>query len=798
MHFKSSFLFTSLFISSTLIFPVLSFSEESFSEISSEAFSEELIKKPEINSEKAEINETVALELFSPNQKSYEDSILLATSLKSIVLIGDLRLWKEKSPSIQEGLNLVGLKIPGNASAFTMSFNLFLQKPLTPKALNDLYRELITYFYQQKKHVSINLLSDQDLSSGVLYFTIEPTPTDPFISQSIEETVEKEIAAFFSTKPSVDVAEIVKNQNEEKELSEFIADASSIETKKIQESLEKSSSPSQNQLIQENTSTTLETPSVLPISKPEELILLDHLQTLILLSSSAEIEKISTKDLSGFQSYDLSIPNEETLQEEITSRYINKPLCKSDVLKIKNTILSHYRDEDRNFVQVYVPEQNITDKKLILVVQESTLGEISVKDNVYFSDRIYKSYLDIHPGDVIKERKILYDITLINRSPFRRANVIFSPGKAPLTTDVEILVKELKPFRIYFGNENTGLPTIGNDRWILGINLGNCFYLDQILSYQFTVSRNGTGFRAHTFEYTIPLPWNHFINFYGGFAKVKTDIPVFPSPRSHGNSIQASTRYAIPLQPGSNYLHEFGLGFDYKRTNNTLDFSAELDLPVYTKAVNLSQFVLFYQCNFDQNPLKLSFDTAAYWSPGKMLPDQASDLFAAMRAHAKNYYIYLQLGLSQLYRLPKDFSLSLILKGQISSAALLPSEQFGIGGYSTVRGYDERTANGDDGVLAKVEFRTPPFSIFKIFPHGQKTTDSLELLGFFDYGKVYLDRAIAGELKSQYLIGVGPGLRYIIDPYLSVRLDWGFKLHRYAYMGSSSNNKWHFNITAHY
>ncbi len=113
---------------------------------------------------------------------------------------------------------------------------------------------------------------------------------------------------------------------------------------------------------------------------------------------------------------------------------------------------------------------------------------------------------------------------------------------------------------------------------------------------------------------------------------------------------------------------------------------------------------------------------------------------------------------------------------QESDANLLPSEQLGLGGYDTVRGYDEREVNGDDGFLISTEVAAPPVSIFQIFGNS-KIKDQLQFFGFVDYGGTSLHHVTAADVNpNTNLLGVGPGFRYAINPYLTVRFDYGFQM----------------------
>ena len=112
-----------------------------------------------------------------------------------------------------------------------------------------------------------------------------------------------------------------------------------------------------------------------------------------------------------------------------------------------------------------------------------------------------------------------------------------------------------------------------------------------------------------------------------------------------------------------------------------------------------------------------------------------------------------------------------------------------------MRGYDQREVNKDDAFFLSGEVRTPP--ITRKFKPNSKLSDALQFLAFIDYGWGIDIDTLPGGKKSNYLLGAGPGLRYTLDPYLTVRLDWGVKLHKEAGYGGG-NTMIHFNVTASY
>lgn len=376
----------------------------------------------------------------------------------------------------------------------------------------------------------------------------------------------------------------------------------------------------------------------------------------------------------------------------------------------------------------------------------------------------------------------------MNLNPFRRVDLIYGPGAEPCTTDISLIVEDRRPIRFYSGFDNTGVDTTDRQRFFAGINM--MFRFDHLFTYQYTSTYKTTKFQAHTGQYTVLLPWSHMANFYGGYSTLHADLP-FPTASNHGTSWQASFRYSIPFVPGLQFHHEFSFGADFKRTNNTIEYS-ELYTNV-AQPVNLTQIMGRYSGSLEQKNYRLDFDSQLFWSPGEIVGDQTDPDYRQLRPSAKNEWVYARGILRYLYRFSSGWSCYLWGTGQLSSQNLLPSEQLGIGGYDTVRGYDERQLNYDGAIIVNAEIRTPAFAFL-----GRKSQklgrDSLQFLAFFDYGYGRDHNNIPGEAKGDYLCGTGPGIRYTLNPWLTGRLDWGVKLHRKAIF-TGGNSMIHFSLS---
>lgn len=522
----------------------------------------------------------------------------------------------------------------------------------------------------------------------------------------------------------------------------------------------------------------------------ENPVVIKHARRLILegtdcISRPSEIE--------GFSSCNLKLPEgEEDIANYLKPFYLGKDLTLQDLVKIKIEVGKYFYQHGRPFVRVAIPEQDVTDGTFRLKVVESKAGEIRCQGNRYFSSKRLLSYIRTKPGELIEDKQIANDLYLINTNPFRQADIIYSPGEKPDTTDITLQVWDRRPWRLYSGFDNTGIVGTGRVRWFAGFEVGNMFWLDHIFNYQYTTSLDFHQFQGHTVEYVAPLSWRDTLTLYGGYAQVHADLD-FPGGKNTGRSYQASLRYDIPMFSDQFISYQSRFGFDFKRTNSNVFFqeipNSSPSTPfTFTKNVNLTQFIYGWQFLYQSNHHNVQWFINGFASPGQWISDQTNSDYESIRPGAKNHWVYGNTELVYEYKFPCELFLRTRWIGQVSSQNLIPSEQLPLGGYNSVRGYDERQESKDSGVLASIELRSPLWPLI-----WKNKSSRFQLLAFLDYGWGTNHTPFPGEPKSDWMMGVGPGFRYTFGANLTARFDWGFKLHeRSFYTGGSSQA--HFSV----
>lgn len=484
--------------------------------------------------------------------------------------------------------------------------------------------------------------------------------------------------------------------------------------------------------------------------------------------------------------------------------YRNQPMTLCKLQELKSAVSSYWRSEGHPFVYCFIPSQDITNGVLQFVVVESIVGEIVNYPVRWFPKWQTVGKLHIRPGCTLNAEQICRDLSWINENPFHYSTVFLKPGFEPFTTDVTVRTCGRFPLRLWIGADNTGTIFTGRSRYFIGGTWGNALGCGHLASYQYMTDLKFERFQAHFGSYTIPLRWRHYLRAYGGWSRVK---PQLTDGRMTGHSSQVSLRYDWRFCSSTECCRSgFVAGFDFKSTNNNLEYIDEvtsLVVPVITQTVNISQFVFGYYlykgfrnsfgvtdyCN------RIDLHIDGYWQPGQLLGNESAFRYNELSPGAKPRYAYVRGQADLKVRAPYNTALVARVVGQAATAHLLPSEQFGLGGMYTVRGYNERELNADNAFLLSFELHAPPLCpLIK-----KKATQELTFLAFIDYGLGNNNAKAPGEEAINYLLGVGPGVRYRFWTYLYAQADWGIRLISNQFNQPGEGWNWfYFSVTASY
>lgn len=471
--------------------------------------------------------------------------------------------------------------------------------------------------------------------------------------------------------------------------------------------------------------------------------------------------------------------------KKMMKAYIGKPVSMVSLDMMTREIVLYYRKQGVPVVDVILPEQDITNAVIQVVVLEGKLGKVSVSGNKHFKASRIANQIRLQPGDRIEASPLLADIDWINENPFLNVSPIFSPGKEPYTTDLILKAEDTVPWRAYLGYEDSGNDLTGEDRYLLGLNWGNAFNVGHQLNYQLTMAGNYQQLNAHSLSYIIPLEWRHKLSFSMNY----TDTSVKTGPFTiDGESAEIGMRYNVPLEGSDRLTHSLYTGIDWKKSKNALEFGL---VPASGATTEVGQFVIGYKREYRDDHGYTGLDASLVYSPGGIFSGSNDTDYNSSRAGAESSYKYFKLRANRINKLPMGMSLDSELTFQWSGDRLLSSEQLSAGGYASVRGYDEREFNfTDSGFISRNELRFPSFST----GISKELKDEWQFLIFSDFAWVrshqgQVLRANGTSADNGYMWSVGPGLRLKVGEHFTMRADYGIQLKDAG--SSSSNGRFH-------
>jgi hemolysin activation/secretion protein len=510
-----------------------------------------------------------------------------------------------------------------------------------------------------------------------------------------------------------------------------------------------------------------------------EVVITSELKSLVFVESENQMKQEGVTGVQGIVASSTLLQKPEFADR--MKRFFGKPVTLGVLDEITREVINYFREQGFPVVNVIVPQQTVKDGVIQILAIEATVGRVKVEGARWFRPNNIRKEVNLREGDKIDANQLQDDVSWLNTNPFRTADLKFEPGEKEGTTDLVIDVKDRFPLRVYTTFDDYGIDLTGKNRQSVGLNLGNIFSLDQQAGFQYTTSWKDifNSMNAYSGSYMIPFPWRNSLNIFGSYTESISEF--LPGQSFQGSSWQMSGRYNVPLPTLDPVSHSFFVGLDFKQSiNSFLIFGQNVATGTNSGIAPFSVFQLTagYDASIPDDFGLSSFELAGYYSPGGVSGWNNTAQFQQVVPNSSASYVYGKFNFNRTFILPYKFTVSGNFNGQWSSAPLMPTEQYGIGGYNTVRGYDERSANGDNGYVMSFELRSPPGSIFKIFDD-QSVDDSLQFLGFFDYGYVGNIKPLIDEPEAVvYLMSIGPGLRYNIDRFTSVRFDWGFQLHQ--------------------
>ena len=528
------------------------------------------------------------------------------------------------------------------------------------------------------------------------------------------------------------------------------------------------------------------------------------------LSEEFTVTAIIFKDNTLFSSEDLEARLLEKLAEErlidleetdteqsISSTWTEQVLTVSELIQLAVLVASIYQDEGYETSGAIARIPNSTQQnrsgEIIIEIIEGSLDAVDLTTTEDSSTRLNQSYvrnrLNVATGEPLNVTNLQESLQLLQLDPLIGSiRAELNAGTTPGSSLLMVKYEEDATFDTVINLNNGRSPSVGSFQRQVAVSEANLFgFGDRVnLSYA-----NSEGSNTLSAGYTIPL----------NSANGTLDFAY-------------STSWNDVIEEPFNDIDNDGIGSDIESTSSTYELTYRQPLIRSIEDRTFQEFALGLTTSFRDSQSFL-IDEPFPLSPGAEA-DGETKIFAM-----RFFQDWTRQDATQVIALRSQFSLGLdalgstinnpipdvdpipdsrffawrgqaqwvrllgpetlfLLRGnvQLADQVLLSAEQFGIGGFGSVRGYRQDQLLTDNGVFASAEVRFPVLRV-------SDWDATLQLAPFMDAGTGWESSGQTNP-DTNFLASAGLGLQWEQGDNLTARLDYGIPL----VSVESTNNTW--------
>lgn len=478
-------------------------------------------------------------------------------------------------------------------------------------------------------------------------------------------------------------------------------------------------------------------------------------------------DAIGAFDITRFAVDGNTLLNESTVQSAVAG-FAGKERNFGDVERAIGALEKAYRKRGFTLVKIVLPEQELNQGVVHLKVIETRIGKVRVAGNVFHSEsNIRRSVPGLRDGGVPNTEVLSTNLRIANENPSKKATLELKDGGGPGVIDGVVQVVDEKSWSAGAVLDNSGFDPSGRYHVTAQYQNFNLWGLDHVFSAQYTTSADHpSNISVYGAGYHIPLyAIGDSLDFYASYSTIDAgtvsaglvDLLVSGAGTVYG------AHYNHELPRVGQYDSQLTAGFDHKAFRNDVEFNGQQ----LGGDVTVDPFSLSYVGQWALPGGNLNFYlTAVRNVPGGAHGSDAD--FTAARSGASPSYGLLRYGAGYTRMLPREWQMRLTLNGQSTHDALVPGEQFGVGGAASVRGLHEREVADDAGFAAGAELYTP-----NICAAVGNAATRCTLLAFIDDGHVSRNEALPGEEAHVSASSAGMGFRLTSGRTLSLQMDYG-------------------------
>ncbi len=487
------------------------------------------------------------------------------------------------------------------------------------------------------------------------------------------------------------------------------------------------------------------------------------------------------------------------------------PVTTDEIKAFQGNLVKALQEQGYVFANVQIPTKVWNYGIFLAKVDCGKLGNITVRNAKNYSPQQIIRALENQEGK-FNYAKIHGDLFDLNVKPDLRLDTQLRPSiqGGRRTVDADIEVEDKLPIHGAIEFANNGYKESNDYRIRTTLQHMNLTKHDDTLTFDWLTGGDiGESLNAFSVNYFLPFGDKWSFNVYGGYNQSEYDT-VLPEIDIVGKGHYFGTQISRSIYESNLERLQLTFGWLYQKTKNHLGVGGDalnkraiaISMPSITLGYSAKVFDRFSGRNFASLTLQKNL-------AGKYGASDKLDFIENDGPYTEGDFTMAKLQLARIQRLfsgpdaPGKWSLFGKIDAQLSDDSLPGPVRDYIGGFNSVRGYEESEIGGDNSLVATLELRTP---LLQNFIPGLKKEEAflennpkywgqhrLQFVAFTDFGYVDNKQPYPGQLNNQDMLSVGMGLRLGLTNYSQMSLDYGYPIIE-ASKNTPSDGRFHISL----
>lgn len=443
--------------------------------------------------------------------------------------------------------------------------------------------------------------------------------------------------------------------------------------------------------------------------------------------------------------------------------YLGPERGADDVEQARAALEKSYHDNGYQTVSVAVPQQDPRRGVIRLEVVEGKIGRLRVNGSKFFlPSQIKREAPSLAEGNVPNFDQVSKEIVGLNRLGDRRVTPALRAGIVPGTFDVDLNVEDKLPLHGSLELNNRYSSNTTELRLNGSISYGNLFQKGHTGGLSFQIApENPDDAKVFSGYYLARVSSGVSLMLSG--TKQNSDVSTLGGAAVGGRGEIVGLRALYDLPTTAKFYQSFNIGFDYKHFDEDLVIGKDtISSPIEYYPISANYAATWMgEHGFTEMNHSLNFGLRGIGSKERD--------YSNKRYNADGNFVFLRSDVAHTHDLKGGSQLFGKIQGQVSNRPLINSDQLAGGGLSSVRGYLEATALGDNGVFGTVELRSP--SLIGKPDIANPKSDEWRFLAFADAGVLGIWDALPSQQSQYNFSSAGLGTRFRIKEHYNGSVD---------------------------